>query len=191
MVETQLAEVVALIERTLELPSARRDPTRGFVTVGIGGHGGSGKSTLALAIAGSRTGADVQIVPTDSFWDGTQFDLPRLRTQVLDCLLRGETAVYDEWDWHAKRLIERRSVAPAGIIVIEGVCALHQMFRDDLDVRIWVDATRDLRLARGVARDGEAMRSTWTDVWMPSEEAYVARDNPVAAAQFIFDGTRP
>ena len=191
MVETQLAEVVALIERTLELPSARRDPTRGFVTVGIGGHGGSGKSTLARAIAGSRTGADVQIVPTDSFWDGTQFDLPRLRTQVLDCLLRGETAVYDEWDWHAKRLIERRSVAPTGIIVIEGVCALHQMFRDDLDVRIWVDATRDLRLARGVARDGEAMRSTWTDVWMPSEEAYVARDNPVAAAQFIFDGTRP
>ena len=191
MVETQLAEVVALIERTLELPSARRDPTRGFVTVGIGGHGGSGKSTLALAIAGSRTGADVQIVPTDSFWDGTQFDLPRLRTQVLDCLLRGETAVYDEWDWHAKRLIERRSVAPTGIIVIEGVCALHQMFRDDLDVRIWVDATRDLRLARGVARDGEAMRSTWTDVWMPSEEAYVARDNPAAVAQFIFDGTRP
>ena len=191
MVETQLAEVVALIERTLELPSARRDPTRGFVTVGIGGHGGSGKSTLARAIAGSRTGADVQIVPTDSFWDGTQFDLPRLRTQVLDCLLRGETAVYDEWDWHAKRLIERRSVAPTGIIVIEGVCALHQMFRDDLDVRIWVDATRDLRLARGVARDGEAMRSTWTDVWMPSEEAYVARDNPAAVAQFIFDGTRP
>ena len=191
MVETQLAEVVALIERTLERPSARRDPTRRFVTVGIGGHGGSGKSTLARAIAGSRTGADVEIVPTDSFWDGTQFDLPRLRTQVLDCLLRGETAVYDEWDWHAKRLIERRSVAPAGIIVIEGVCALHQMFRDDLDVRIWVDATRDLRLARGVARDGEAMRSTWTDVWMPSEEAYVARDNPVAAAQFIFDGTRP
>lgn len=191
MAETQLAEVLALIDRIVESASERRDRTRRFVTVGIGGHGGSGKSTLARAITGSRSGAGVQIVATDSFWDGAQFDLPRLRTQVLDTLLRGETAVYDEWDWHAKRLNRRRSVEPIGVVVIEGVCALHQMFRADLDVRIWVDAPHDLRLTRGVARDGEAMRSTWTDVWMPSEEAYVARDHPVAVAQFIFDGTRP
>lgn len=162
---------------------------RGFVTVGIGGHGGSGKSTLAAVLAAER--ADVQVVATDSFWDGTRFDLPRLRSQVLDALLRGETATYDEWDWAAKRLSGERAVQPTGVVVIEGVCALHQMFRHDLDVRVWVEAPYAERLRRGVARDGESMRSTWTDVWMPSEDAYVARDNPLACAQHLVDGTQP
>jgi uridine kinase len=183
--DSQLTEVLGLIEVAVAVANERLRP---FTTVGIGGHGGSGKSTLARAIAEVRD--DVQIVPTDSFWDGTLFDLPRLRAQVVDVLLLGQIAVYDEWDWHAERLNEQRTVEPRGVIIVEGVCALHEMFRRDLDVRIWVDAPYELRLTRGVARNGEAMRSTWTDVWMPSEDAYVARDNPVAVAQFIFDGTR-
>jgi uridine kinase len=163
--------------------------TRPFRVVGIGGRGGSGKSTLATALASTRR--DVQIVPTDSFWNGSQFDLPRLRTQVLDALLREQTATYDEWDWANKRLNGARAIAPVGVIVIEGVCALHEMFRDDLDVRVWIDTPEDIRLARGVARDGEAMRATWTDVWMPSEDAYVARDNPIACAHLRLNGTQP
>lgn len=164
-------------------------PTHPFVLVGIGGHGGSGKSTLALAIAAGR--ADVQVVGTDSFWNGTQFDLARLRTEVIDALLRGEHAVYDTWDWKSRSPGLPRTVEPSGIVVIEGVCALHEMFRHDLDVRIWIDAAPAIRLERGVARDGEASRVTWTDVWMPSENAYVARDNPVACAQMIVDGSTP
>ena len=84
-----------------------------------------------------------------------------------------------------------RIIEPTGVVIVEGVCALHQMFRDDLDVRIWVDAPYDDRLARGVARDGEDKRSTWTDIWMPSEDSYVARDNPQACAHLIVDGTKP
>ena len=76
-------------------------------------------------------------------------------------------------------------------MIIEGVCALHQMFRDDLAVRIWIDAPHEVRLARGVARDGEGSRDTWINVWMPNELAYVERDDPVACADLIVDGTRP
>ena len=49
----------------------------------------------------------------------------------------------------------------------------------------------DVRLARGVERDGEESRDTWVDVWMPNEAAYVERDDPISCAQFIVDGTRP
>jgi uridine kinase len=162
---------------------------RPFRLVGIGGPGGSGKSTLAAALAGRRP--DVQIVATDSFWNGSQFDLPRLRTDVLDVLLAGRRATYDEWDWANKQLNGMRVVEPVGIVVVEGVCALHEMFRHDLDVRVWIDTPHDVRLARGVARDGESMRATWTDVWMPSEAAYMARDNPTACAHLCLDGTLP
>jgi cytidylate kinase len=65
------------------------------------------------------------------------------------------------------------------------------MFRTDLDVRVWVDAPAAVRLERGVARDGEASRSTWTDVWMPNEDAYVERDDPISCAHLVVDGTRP
>jgi uridine kinase len=162
---------------------------RGFVTVGIGGHGGSGKSTLAAVL--HELHDDVQIVGTDSFWNGSLFDLARLRHEMLDVVLRGEPAVFNEWDWHAKKQNLPRTVFPTGVIVVEGVCALHQMFRDDLDVRVWVEASHDVRLARGVARDGEAMRKTWTDVWIPNEERYVAADNPMSCAHMIVDGTVP
>jgi uridine kinase len=160
-----------------------------LVLVGIGGHGGSGKSTLAARIA--EVADDVQIVGTDSFWDGSGFDLDRLRREVVDALLTAEIARYDEWDWHAKRVRPGRTVAPSGVVIIEGVCALHQMFRDDLAVRIWIEAPHDVRLERGVARDGEAARSTWIDVWMPNEAAYVERDDPISCAQLVVDGTAP
>ena len=44
------------------------------------------------------------------------------------------------------------------------------------------------RLARGVARDGEAARATWVERWMPMEDRYVERDDPVACADLVVDG---
>ena len=178
---SQLATVLELV-----LSASTHRP---LTLVGIGGHGGSGKSTLAHAIKASRP--DVQVVSTDSFWNGTQFDLPRLRTEVVDVLLHGGLATYEAWDWATRTLAGPVAVVPSGVVVIEGVCALHEMFRQNLDVRVWVDAPYELRLARGVARDGESARATWTKVWMPSEDAYVARDNPIACAHLVIDGAAP
>ena len=163
--------------------------SRSLVVVGIGGCGGAGKSTLAAALSGGSHSA--QVVATDSFWDGSQFDLERLRSDVLDVVLGGETAFFETWDWATRRAGPERQVDPHGVVVIEGVCALHEMFRSDEQVRVWVDAPADVRLARGVSRDGEASRSMWTDVWMPNEDAYVRRDDPIICAQIIVDGTRP
>lgn len=160
-----------------------------MTVLGIGGFGGAGKSTLARQVADRIPGA--QIVSTDAFWTGSSFDLGRLRTDVLDRLLAGSIAQFDEWNWATKTTDPNRRVHPTGLIIVEGVCALHQMFRDDLSVRVWVEAPRDVRLERGVARDGEQSRITWETVWMPNELAYVERDNPIACAHMVVDGTRP
>jgi uridine kinase len=158
-------------------------PARGFTFVGIGGRGGAGKSTLAGMVAGA------QVVSTDEFWDGEGFDLTRLRAEVFEPLLAGAEARYAAWDWPARRPAGERIVSPAGIVVVEGVCALHRMFRDAYDVRVWVEAPYEVRLARGLARDGEDARATWVERWMPMEDRYVARDDPLSCADVVVDGT--
>lgn len=162
---------------------AAASPRRGFTFVGIAGRGGAGKSTLAGMIAGA------QVVSTDEFWDGDGFDLARLRAEVFEPLLAGREARYASWDWEARRAGGIRAVRPRGVVVVEGVCALHGMFRNDYDVRVWVEAPHETRLARGVARDGEASRATWLERWMPSEDRYVERDDPISCADVVVDGT--
>ena len=164
---------------------ARAQPVRPFTFVGIGGRGGAGKSTLAARIEGA------QVVSTDEFWDGEGFELSRLRGEVFEPLLADRRARYAAWDWVARRPGGTRVVEPRGIVVVEGVCALHRMFRDDYDVRVWVEAPYETRLARGVARDGEDARATWVERWMPGEDRYVERDDPVSCAHLVVDGSAP
>lgn len=164
---------------------ATADAGRGrLVLVGIGGHGAAGKTTLAHEIP------DAQVASTNEFWDGRRFDLDRLLREVIRPLRAGNTARYDAWDWAGRRPAGTRKVEPRGVVVIEGVCALHAMFRDAYDVRVWVEAPRSVRLARAVVRDGEAARREWTERWMPSEDRYVKRDDPVSCAHLVVDNGR-
>ena len=175
-------EVEPVLDRVAALAAAARSG-RGFLLVGIGGRGGSGKTTLARTIPGA------QLVGTDEFWDGSWFELTRLRSEVLEPLLRGEPGEYRSYSWSLQRPLEQaRVVLPQGVIVVEGVCALHLLFREAYDLRVWVEAPRWLRLARGVARDGEGSRQLWEKQWMPSEDRYVERDDPISAAEMIVDG---
>jgi uridine kinase len=170
--------VLDLIEAAID---ARREGS-GVILVGIGGHGAAGKTTLARMIPGA------QIVSTDEFWDGKEFELGRLAREVVGPLTVGEPAKFSSYDWAAGERRGSRTVEPAGVVVVEGVCALHRMLRDAYAVRVWVDAPYDVRLARAVARDGEEARGTWVDTWMPSEDRYVERDDPVSCAHLIVDG---
>jgi len=166
------------VRPVLELIAAAREGAA-CTLVGIGGHGAAGKTTLAGLIPGA------QIVSTDEFWDGEGFDIGRLGREVVTPLSEGATATFPSYDWSARELRGSRTVEPTGVVVVEGVCALHRELRDAYAVRVWVEAPADVRLARGVARDGEQARSTWTDVWMPSEDRYVEQDDPVSCAHLI------
>lgn len=151
------------------------------VLVGIGGHGGAGKTTLARMIP------DARIVSTDEFWTGESFDIDRLAHEVVTPVSRGEIASFASYDWSAQEQRGFRTIEPSGIVVVEGVCALHRTLRGAYAVRVWVDAPYDVRLARGIARDGEAARGAWVDLWMPSEERYVAHDDPVSCAHLVIE----
>lgn len=161
------------------ITAAQRDDE--LVLVGIGGHGCAGKTTLARMIPGA------QRVATDEFWTGAGFDIERIAAEVVAPLCRGETARFASYNWHARASRGMRSIDPGGIVIVEGVCALHRTLRDAYAVRVWVNAPADVRLARAVARDGEDARAAWVDRWMPSEDRYVERDQPVSCAHLVFE----
>lgn len=175
---------------------------RGVCLVGVDGCGGSGKSTFAGALA--RAGTGVEIVHMDDFYRpaaerlgmsapadamGADFDWPRLGQAVLEPLARGEQGRYQRYDWATDALAGWHEVEARGVVVIEGIYALRAELRDIYDVRIWVECPYELRLARGMARDGEAMRWRWEQEWMPLEDRYVAAHAPHEAADLVVDGS--
>jgi uridine kinase len=155
--------------------------------VGIDGCGGAGKSTFAARL--SRALGDVPVVHTDDFasHDVPTEWWPRMLRDVVEPLLRGEPASYRPYDWVARRPADSAiTIAPHDVVLIEGVGATRQAWRDRLAMRIWVDCPRDLRLARGIERDGEELREFW-ERWMAAEDDYVAAERPWAHSDLVVD----
>lgn len=156
--------------------------------IGIDGRAGSGKSTLARWLEQEVAGAIVVAVDDFSGPRMAEWDWLRFRAQVLDPLSRGQAARYQRWDWDGDVGAEWRDVEPGGPVIVEGVSSTRDEVGVPWDARIWVDTPREICLARGVERDGETMRKQWTDVWIPSEDAYIATQTPDLRADIVISG---
>lgn len=167
---------------------ARPGPVR---LVGIDGCGGAGKSTFAARL--SRALDDAPVVHTDDFasHDVPTEWWPRMLAEVIEPLLRGEPASYRPYDWTARRFVDDCiNVQPTDVVLVEGVGATRKAWRDQLAMRIWVDCPRDVRIRRGIERDGEELREFWLD-WMRAEDAYLEAEHPYAYADIAVDGASP
>ena len=79
-------------------------------------------------------------------------------------------------------------VDPSDYVVLEGVSVGRRAFRPYLSFIVWVNTPRQQRLDRGIARDGESMRSQWKR-WMDAEDRYVEEEDPRSSADLIILGT--
>jgi uridine kinase len=166
--------------------------------VAIDGCGGAGKSTLARGLAVHLSANLIQIddfyLPNASRAEGSErygslFDLKRLCTAVLLPLREGRSVAYERYDWDTDTLAGPIQLPGAGFFIVEGVYSASAELARFYDVRIWVDCPYDVRLARGLERDGEEARDTWTEVWMPQEQAYVDQEGPRKRADLLVDGS--
>ncbi len=171
--------------------------------IGIDGCGGSGKSTFADKI--KEDFLDVTVVHMDDFYlpsslimkieptkkpIGADFDWIRLLNQVLEPLSQEKVGYYQRYDWETDSLAEWHTVPIGGIVIIEGVYTIRKELSDKYDLKIWVDCPRDIRLSRGLERDGEEAREMWESNWMVSEDMYVEEHKPFKRADLIVRGVK-
>jgi uridine kinase len=190
-----------LISRVMALRAASAT-----VLVAIDGCGGAGKSFLAHSVAHAlaSAGTPATVVHVDDFFlpsaqrpcgppaekpVGGDFDWRRLRDQVLAPLRRGEPAQYERYDWSLDALAETHTLRPGQVVIVEGIYASRLEIAGLYDLLVWVECPRELRLTRGLARDGEHARGQWERDWMPAEDRYVAEHRPHERAHVVIDGT--
>ena len=156
----------------------------------IDGPAGSGKTTLAARLGQAL---DAQVLHADDMyegWDGLPVLQDVLVRRILEPLSRGDHAGFERWDWVASARANRIEVPPAQALVIEGVGVAQRAARPYASLVIYVDAPWPERLARGVARDGEAMRAQWK-VWQYAEEEFLNAEDTLQAVDIVVDGTSP
>ncbi|WP_182376119.1 4-amino-4-deoxy-L-arabinose transferase [Nocardioides sp. WS12] len=159
-------------------------------TLGVGrlicidGLAGSGKTTLAAAIA--ALAPEAVVIGTDEMLEGWR-GLPGLGASI-EALLRplaaGQPGHWWRWDWHSDDWAEAHVVAPGPLLILEGVGSAASSYDDLVTLLVWVEADRETRLARGLARDGEDQRGHWL-TWLDDETALHERENTRARADLV------
>lgn len=178
----------------LVLGLALQRPARlgGTRLVCVDGGAGSGKSTLAEALVeeAGRNGS-AHLVHLDDLLDGWEglFEVAgSLAEQVLEPVRSGRPGRYRRYDWHARGFAEEHLVPPTDVLVVEGVGSGAAAYASLVTLLVWVEAPAHLRLARGLARDGEALRPQW-ERFMADEERLFAREHTRERADVVVDGT--
>lgn len=155
------------VARVLAASLDGRAPRAGGFVVGVTGAVAAGKSRLAAAIAAAARadrGVEARVLSTDHYlpdYDTTpealrdlpeSSDLARLAAD-LDDLRAGRTATVPLWTFETHRRVGVQTLEPAPLVVVEGLHALHERARGRIDLAIFVEAPRDLRWRRAVARE--------------------------------------
>jgi uridine kinase len=165
--------------------AAGRPAANGVRIVGVDGPSGSGKTTFARALAGA---AGAPLVHCDDFvsWHDFAGWWPRFEAEVLAPLLAGRDATYRVRDWDGDELgdsLKGTKTTPAApLVVVEGVTCTRR--GSPVTYAVWVEAPYDVRLARGIERDGESHRELWLR-WMEEEATFFAADGTRERADLV------
>jgi uridine kinase len=142
-----------------------------MLLIGIAGGTGSGKTTVVNAIK-ERLKEKVVVIPQDSYYKDQSalpleerkklnFDHPNaidfdLLTEQLKDLKQGKTVQQPIYSYLTctRSKTDTLTVTPADVIIVEGILIFTcEKLRDQMDIRVYVDADDDDRLIRVVRRD--------------------------------------
>jgi uridine kinase len=185
---------------TLAETIRQRPPRLGPVRlVAVDGPSGAGKTSFALRLAETLGGAPV--VHTDDLLDGweDQFSFwGRLEDQVLGPLRQGGPGRYQRYLWHRRRFGGVPvTVAPADVVIVEGVSAARAVIRPELSLAVFVTAPADLRwdramdrhvLSPGAVADDRIALRAYLERWRAAEDRHFAEDETADHADLVIDG---
>ena len=142
-----------------------------MLIIGIAGGTGSGKTTVVNKIIESLPEDSVAVIPQDSYYNDqsdlplevrkrTNFDHPNafewtLLAHQIEELKKGHAIEQPTYSYiTCTRLSETVHIEPKEVIIVEGIMTLYDKeLRDQMDLKIFVDAGADERLLRVIVRD--------------------------------------
>jgi len=136
------------------------------VVVGISGPSCSGKSWLAAAIRDQRRD-DIEVLDLDGYYrdlkdvdllehghdNPNSIDYSRAANDLRQLKL-GQATLLPVYSFEMHQIVGTRHCQPKSLILVEGLFVFADpSLRDQIDIKIWMEAFPDLRLDRRIRRD--------------------------------------
>lgn len=176
MTLSNLAEVSrSITEKVLELVD------EGVATpiILIDGRAGSGKSTMAAMVQNDlfKDGESLpRLIHMDDLyegWDGLALGADYLQRNILNQVVARKKSTWQEFNWalgHRERWREFEGLTP---LIVEGCGSLNRTSAELAHLRVWVEASDDVRMARWLEREGNI--DHWA-AWSAQELDFYARE---------------
>lgn len=159
----------------------------GATLICIDGPAGSGKTTLAAQLAPLLSAQVIHMDDLYAGWTGIEEGVELLRHQILEPLNHGKPGKYPRYDWMARKYMERHQVPLGDFLIVEG-CASATRIVDQYDpLIIWVEASDQVRLERGLNRDGQDLKPQWL-TFMEQERSIYREHNTAQRASIKLNG---
>ena len=142
----------------------------------------TGKTTLAKELARLLHAA---VIHTDDFViphaqkteerlsvPGGNCDIERLAAEVVGPWKAGQAVRYRRYDFRRDRMCEPEELPPCAALIIEGSYSNLPPVRDAADLRIFLQASREVREARLRKRETLESLEMFHKKWIPLEDAY-------------------
>ena len=165
----------------------------------IDGRAASGKSSLAADLKNAlfkELEQAPRLIHMDDLypgWEGLQLGSFYLNQQILQPLSNGKTAHWQLWDWQKAergRADEPgngwREFAGGTPLIVEGCGALSRVSSELADFRVWIEATKELRHARWIERDGEKFNDYW-HIWAAQEDEFYQQEKSKSLADLLIE----
>ena len=171
---------------------------KNMLVIGIAGGTGSGKTTVVRKIVESLPAGEVVVLPQDSYYKDSShvpveerqfinFDHPdafewSLLSEHLAMLKEGKAIEQPTYSYlTCTRQPETIHIEPREVVIVEGILALcDDKLREQMDLKIFVDADSDERLIRVISRDivergrtAEAVMERYTRILKPMHQQFI------------------
>src|ERR1039457_2933314 len=114
------------------------------------------------------------------------YDWRRIRAQAVQPLKAGRRATFRRFDWERGAGLDGAvTVAPAALIVLEGVFSAAPELSDLMDRSVLVDTPEQERLRRLRAR---VTPEEWDPDWLIAEQAYFGAIRPPSSFDLVVSG---
>jgi len=173
-----------LIAALLDLCSEKERPV-----IAIDGPAGAGKTTLAheifLALSPKMT---VSVIHMDDLYDGWNNALTSDLSAILQYLAAqhrtNSAAEIRRYNWTISSFGESETIAPADLLILEGVGSGDKSLQDELAALIWIDIDPEIGVMRVIARDGYQVEDEMKK-WLGTQQEYFSQHSTREKADFI------